>query len=104
MLEFHDSADDQSADVKPGESFAVSLHENPTTGFRWKLAARGEPVCTLTDDDFQPGLAPGAQGMHRWRFRAARPGETTIRLILERPWAHAAQPAKAFSVRVRVNP
>lgn len=104
MLEFHESdAAEQQAQVPLGDSFEISLGENPTTGFRWKMHAGAEPVCNLTEDEFQPGRLPGAGGIHRWRFLATQTGETTIGLSLERSWRHGPEPAKRFSLRVRVN-
>jgi predicted secreted protein len=104
MLEFHESdAGEHEAQVPLGDSFEISLRENPTTGFRWKMHAGAEPVCSLTEDEFQPGRLPGAGGIHRWRFLAAQAGETRIRLSLERSWRQDAEPSKTFGLRVRVD-
>jgi len=102
MVEFGEG--DRLAETKLGESFEVSLGENPTTGFRWKMLADGEPVCRLVADQFQPGVKPGEPGVHRWQFQAAQAGAAEIRMILQRPWAKTTEPAKCFSLRVRVKP
>jgi predicted secreted protein len=105
MLEFHESdTAEREAQIPLGDSFEISLRENPTTGFRWRVHAGAEPVCRLTEDDFQPGRLPGAGGIHRWRFLAAQAGETRIRLSLERSWGKSPEPAKRFILRVLVNP
>jgi predicted secreted protein len=104
MLEFHESdAAEQQAQVPLGDSFEISLRENPTTGFRWKMHTGAQPVCSLTEDEFQPGRLPGAGGIHRWRFLAAQAGETRITLSLERSWRQGAEPSKTFNLRVRVD-
>lgn len=104
MLEFHEGDAGEQAQIPLGDSFEISLRENPTTGFRWKRHAGAEPICSLAEDDFQPGRLPGAGGIHRWRFLAAAVGETRIRMSLERSWGKGAEPAKWFSLRVRVDP
>jgi inhibitor of cysteine peptidase len=90
-------------EIQLAEKFVVEVPENPTTGFRWRLVAAGNSTCEYIGDDFEPGRAPGEGGMRRWHFRAAQPGETRIELILERPWARSAVPAKRFTLRVRVS-
>ena len=89
--------------VPLGESFQISLRENPTTGFRWQLTAGGEPVCTLTSDHFTPGASPGAAGVHRWVFRANQVGEALVTMILRRAWTRNAEPAKSFVLQIRVE-
>jgi inhibitor of cysteine peptidase len=104
VLRFEESAAEQSAELAAGESFEISLRENPTTGYRWSLTAGGEAACVLSGDEFEPGQAPGAGGIHRWRFRAAQAGEVRIEFALKRRWAQADAPAKSFALRVKVNP
>ena len=103
VVEFQEGSAGQLAEIRLGESFRIILRENRTTGFRWKLVAGGEPACRLTGEKFEPGLAPGAQGVHHWNFQAVQVGAAVIRLILERPWVRAAEPAKSFTLRVRVE-
>lgn len=104
MPQFDESADGQSAELAAGDSFVISLHENPTTGYRWNLNAGGDKVCTLTSDDFEPGRLPGGEGVHRWHFRAAQAGEVKIEFALRRGWTPAAKSAKSFTLQVKVNP
>ncbi|MBZ5576413.1 MAG: protease inhibitor I42 family protein [Acidobacteriia bacterium] len=104
MREVTDQDAGQSVRLSRGELLVITLRENPTTGYRWKVEANGEPFCRLTRDNFEPGLALGAEGTHAWRFRAARLGATRIRLTLQRPWKPAARPARSFVLRVRVSP
>jgi inhibitor of cysteine peptidase len=108
MLEFHESSQgprtELAAVVALGEPFEISLPENPTTGFRWQMAAAGEPACILVEDHFTPGRAPGGQGIHCWRFQAAQTGEANIRMLLQRQWVPTAEAARSFALRVRVKP
>jgi inhibitor of cysteine peptidase len=87
-----------------GEAMELSLAENPTTGYHWELNERGEPVCDLVKDDFEaPTGAPGSGGVHRWQFRAVKPGSGEIGLQYRRPWEKDAAPARTYQVSVRVH-
>jgi inhibitor of cysteine peptidase len=94
----------KSAKLPIGDSFEVSLPENPTTGFRWKITAGGEPASKMINEDFHPGARVGGQGIHTWRFRAVQQGESEIRMVLQRSWETPAEPAQAFTLQVIVSP
>src|ERR1035437_5042234 len=82
MLQFTASKTGESAELPKGESFEISLPENPATGFRWKITATGEPVSTMTGEDFLPSTGVGGQGIHCWRFRTIQAGESEIGMVL----------------------
>jgi len=104
MLHFTASETGESAEIPKGQSFEISLPENPATGFRWKITATGEPVSTLTSEEFHPSAGAGGQGMHRWRFRTVHAGQSEIGMVLQRSWETPAEPAQTFSLRVVVTP
>ena len=104
MLQFTASKTGESAELPKGESFEISLPENPSTGFRWKITATGEPVSAMTGEDFHPSTGIGGQGIHRWRFRTIQAGESKIGMILQRSWEAHAEPAQSFTLRVVVRP
>jgi inhibitor of cysteine peptidase len=102
MLQFTASKTGESAELPKGESFEISLPENPATGFRWKITATGEPVSTMTGEDFRPSTGVGGQGIHCWRFRTIQAGESEIGMVLKRSWGAPAEPAQSFTLRVVV--
>ena len=103
MRELDASNDGQTISLSVGEHFALSLPENPTTGFRWKLTGDGTPVCKLTGDDFERASgAVGAGGTRRWTFVAERAGDADIALAHQRAWGGAA-PSRAFALAVRAT-
>jgi inhibitor of cysteine peptidase len=104
MLEFTASKTGESVKVPKGESFQISLPENPATGFRWKITAAGEPASAMTGDDFHPGAGVGGKGIHCWRFRTIQAGESEIAMVLQRSWEAPAEPAQSFTLRVVVTP
>jgi inhibitor of cysteine peptidase len=88
-----------------GQEMQVALPENPTTGFRWQMQARGEPILQLLDDTFDPpspGIGKG--GTRRWRFRAAQKGSAAIEMAYRRAWEQDQSPTETFRLAVRVEP
>jgi inhibitor of cysteine peptidase len=102
MEQLDEGADGREIELAAGEEFELTLDENPTTGFRWRLAADGSPVVALAGDEFRaPGEArPGQGGRHAWQFRAERAGESRIELSYARA---AGDAARTFTLRVRVK-
>ena len=104
MRQIDEGSNGQDVAVAEGDTLEITLPENPTTGYRWSFESNGEPVCVLIGSSFEPSVGPpGAGGRHRWRFRAAVPGQARIALAYRRPWAEAESPAKTFAVQVRVS-
>jgi inhibitor of cysteine peptidase len=91
--------------LKVGQVVRLSLPENRTTGYRWKIERDGSPFCSMTGDTYIPpedaASHVGAGGTHEWRFRADTAGATSIDMELLRGWESKA--AKRFSLRLRVT-
>jgi inhibitor of cysteine peptidase len=102
MERFDESAQGREIELAEGQEFELTLVENPTTGFRWRVAADGSPACSLVSDEFRaPDEArPGQGGSRAWRFRAVRAGECRIALSYSRAGGDAA---RDFTLRVRVT-
>ncbi len=97
-------ANGTAIDLHQGDSFAIRLAENRTTGYRWKLGEWDQVVITNTSDKYVPPHigVPGAAGEHVWEFSAGSPGHTTLRLEYRRSW-ESAPPAQTFSLTVTVT-
>ena len=102
MERLDESADGREIELAEGQEFELTLDENPTTGFRWRLTAGGSAACSLVGDEFRaPDKArPGQGGSHVWQFRAVRAGECRIALSYARA---AGDAARDFQMRVRVT-
>jgi inhibitor of cysteine peptidase len=104
MAEFTVRAGEHGSTVTAavGDVVKIELAENPTTGFRWQVAAVDSSVLRLQSDDFAPGgPAVGSGGLHVFHWAAAGRGGTDVRLELKRSWE--AGPAKStFAIRVSV--
>ena len=93
--------------LKPGAVEVVTLSENASTGFAWRLDADASQglnvVVAVSDAGHRDGATmPGAPGTHRWSIRALKAGTATVTLVYQRPWEKTA-PAQTrrFNIRVR---
>jgi inhibitor of cysteine peptidase len=92
--------------LKVGESLAITLDSNPSTGYSWQVSRlkrailhqQGEPQYT---PPAQP--MPGAGGQHIFQFVAVGVGRTTLTLVYKRSFEPDVAPAHRFTVQVTVG-
>jgi inhibitor of cysteine peptidase len=92
--------------LRLGQRLTVRLAGDPGTGYGWVVKQADRRILAPYGGvSFTPAAAPrpGAGGMFSARFRAARPGETWLRLVYRRPFEPAEPPAAAFAVHVMVT-
>lgn len=102
---------DKMLNVAVGESFVITLDENPTTGYVW--AVEGQPeLLVLQGSDYVSDAPPhkpdhpmivGAGGKRTFTFMAQKSGTTTLKLKHWRPWEGDASIVDTFSVPVVVR-
>jgi inhibitor of cysteine peptidase len=103
MASLDEHTNGTSVTLAVGESVTLSLPENPTIGYRWRITEDGGPVLRLQEDGFTPGgPALGAGGTHRWTWQAVQPGQAGLRLGYVRPWG-TDPAARQFAVTIRVG-
>src|ERR1019366_7883682 len=104
VLTIDETSNGQTLEAAPGQTVEICLEENPTTGFRWRMAPAAGSVATLVRDVFEPGRqAPGQPGIHRWQFKVAATGSGPVRFVYRRAWEDAAPAARVFTVRLSVK-
>jgi inhibitor of cysteine peptidase len=104
MLHLDESYSGREIELGAGEEFELRLHENPTTGFRWRLESDGEPACKLQSDFFETANGtPGRGGTHYWRFQAVQEGLGHIELVYRRSFEHDESSTQSFKLLVRVR-
>ena len=104
VLTIDETSDGQTLETALGQTVEICLKENPTAGFRWRMAQAGEPVSTLLRDAFEPGRqAPGQPGIHRWQFKVVAPGSGPIRFVYRRSWEDDAAAERSFTVTLSVK-
>jgi inhibitor of cysteine peptidase len=87
-------------DLVVGEEFELSLSENPTSGYRWRLQGDAPLGLSLESDDFDAGQAAGAGGRRIWRFKATGEGLARLELTYARSWEKTG--ARSFIAPVRI--
>ena len=91
--------------LKTGETLAIELDGNITTGFDWIPAPQdpalleqvGKPEVTPESD------LPGAPGKIVLQFKAVAQGQTLLHLDYKRSWETDVAPEKTFEVAVVVK-
>jgi len=83
----------------------IELPENPSTGYRWSIRSKVDPILGLKGDSFQPPTdsRPGAGGSRRFEFSAAAAGSAKILLWNWREWEGEGSVAKRYSVTVTIR-
>ncbi len=96
MQRFDDPA--SAVRVAMGETFAVALKGNPTTGYTWHASVDARYL-ELVAQEFEPaGEGVGAGGHEVCRFRTLQAGETQITFVYRRPWDTEARDKRLFQV------
>ncbi len=86
-LKVTDESNGKEVALTVGQTFTITLPENPTTGYRWNFANKGASICSLVSNSFKPDSHNvGSPGVHEWHFRADAPGTATIEMRLSREW------------------
>lgn len=91
--------------VKKGETFSIRLASNPTTGYRWRLAAPLDGgILTEAGNSYErpASMLIGAGGREIWNFTAVGKGKTTVEMEYVRQWEKGAEPANRVSFNVTV--
>ena len=100
---------DGQTTLRPGQTVAIALPNNGSTGYAWSLADFDETVLMRSEPfgqeatDAHPAGMVGVPGQTHWRLVALAPGQTTLIFNYTRPWeagAPAAETAR-FAITVR---
>ena len=95
-------------EVTAGESFAVILCSNATTGYQWSESAQiSDPfvVQQLSHEMLAPKdtSVVGAPGSEMWTFEAPKKGFSIITMEYSRPWEGGEKGTWTFDLIVTVN-
>ena len=86
--------------VTVGDSFAIQMAGNPSTGYTWQVHADSQRL-ELLSQEFEPGgEGIGAGGQEVFRFRVLAAGETEIDCEYRRPWDKETHDTRRFRVTV----
>lgn len=95
----------RTVELGVGDTIDLALAENPTTGFRWELAALEGGALALAGDRFDPGSGGGigGGGTRHFALVARKAGQTALSAALQRAWARDQPPLETFSATVKVS-
>ena len=102
------SIDGRSEAVKRGDTLAVHVDGDPTTGYRWELVRlAGSSVVPVGGADYQPETAAGVPrvgqpGHTTFRFRAVQPGTSSVELGWRRPYEPSVASAQTVRFEIAV--
>ena len=103
-------ADDSGTQItlKKGQTVAITLESNPTTGYSWQAVLQDDGVLVQVGEaEFEENRrgkdVVGAGGVETLRFEAEKSGQTTLELAYRRPWEGDVKPVETFSVQVTVE-
>ncbi len=104
MIERDESSAGRSVAIQVGQQLRVSLSENVTTGYSWRLGSGCTPFLSLDRDETAPpsSAALGAPHSRTWLFTATSPGHCDLRFESVRPWEKNAT-GKVFTFPVSVH-
>ena len=91
--------------LRKGQEIVLSLRENPTTGYRWAVAADG---LNILDDAYAADAADatasvGGGGVRTLRLVATRAGDDVVTATLQRNWEDPAKAVDRCEFRFRVS-
>jgi len=82
--------------VRVGDTIAVRLAENPTTGYTWSIASIDDARLEAGAPTRETGAGVGAGGTITWPIRARAAGRARLELMHARSWEREA--AERFAV------
>ena len=86
-----------------GETLAVELAGNPTTGYEWTIAQLDAAFLRLVDSSYSAdSSAIGSGGLYTFRFETLQPGTTPLTLLYRRSW-ETTPSDQTFSLTLRIQ-
>jgi len=102
-MQYDERANGSEVEVSAGEEFDLSLPETPTAGYRWTLKNGSQPDCPMLESSQSGTAKVGGVGTHSWRFRAPASGTCSVVMEYKRSWEAGPEPARTFTMKVRVR-
>jgi inhibitor of cysteine peptidase len=102
----HVTLDEAAGSVKApsGEQIRVTVDENPTTGYQWKIETLTGPLSLVSSDfDAAPDGRPGRGGTRTIVVHADRRGTGELRICYERSWQAGSTESERRTLTVNVE-
>jgi predicted secreted protein len=91
--------------LKVGDVLRIELPSRGGTGYLWAVEAAGAPHLKLMSEATQKvgESRPGSPVIQVWRFKAAQPGATAIKLAYYRPWEGVGKAVDHFRLKLQIQ-
>ncbi len=88
MIDRNEASAGQPVALNRGQQLRITLSENVTTGYSWKLTAPCENILRLEHDETAPApsAALGAPRLRNWLLSAVAEGQCELHFEYTRPW------------------
>jgi predicted secreted protein len=100
------TASGKTVTVHKGDTIAISLASNETTGYEWKVGTKpARAVAKVTVDKYDaatPGSPPGSGGTQRYVIKATGKGTTSFATTYAQ--AGSGNVGSKFTIKIRVKP
>ncbi len=104
MIAVDDSSNGHEVVLHAGEVLKISLSQNASTGYTWAIHVKPDILRESEGASADPPKGPpGSPGVRNFYFEAVGQGSGELELEYRRSWEQAAQPARTFKLRVRVE-
>ena len=95
--------------TRVGHDFTITQEFNGTTGYQWLLAKPlDRSALKLISSEYisaknKPNMQVGAPGKQMWRFKALKPGQTSIYFEYVRSWGkiHTPQNEESYLIDIK---
>ncbi|MEW6716727.1 MAG: protease inhibitor I42 family protein [Chloroflexota bacterium] len=96
---------DRQVEISKGQTLAITLRSNPTTGYTWEVSEIHEEVLRQVGETEYKADSDliGSPGVEILRFEALNSGSSTLTLVYHRPWEEGVEPLDTFSIQVTVR-
>ncbi|HEY3274454.1 MAG TPA: protease inhibitor I42 family protein [Methanocella sp.] len=96
------SDNNKTVNVKAGETFTITLDENPSTGYSWNASVTSG--LAIANSTYLPPNTTlvGAPGLHQWRITANATGDQKFNATYKRPFEPVLGNETAFVLNVKV--
>ena len=91
--------------AKLNDIITITLKENATTGYRWKIDRADETVIHLENSQYSisPNSAVGGGGTRTFTFRPLSMGIAKVQLSLKREWEKGISSVNKFVVFIQIS-
>ena len=94
------NSSDKEIVVPKGESFAIELEGNPTTGYDWELQFDQDKIKDIDSQHVPATESVGGGGKRRFVLQAVKSGDLSVRAIYKRAWERDPIDEKTFKIRI----